>query len=76
MTQEEVMNFLEKHKGEFFSAKQIIGVTGLGQASVYHCMSRIARRAEISIRIVPSNKFGRGSNVITIYGYTGGMKDE
>lgn len=76
MTQADIMIFLDKHKGRYFSAKDIRKEMNTNIVSTYHALSKIVRREEYSMKIVPNNKSGFGSNFITLYSSIGGKKNE
>lgn len=82
MGQAEIISFLESHKGNFFSAKQIFKeVTNKSEdhyrmhgQSVYRALRQLSNRNECDVQLIPSNKIGRGSNIIMLYGLTGGKR--
>ena len=78
MTQNDIMRFLDEHKGVYYTAKEIYeaikGASGeQGElANTYKCLKKIVKREEYNFKIMPTDKVGRGCNFITLYCSNGG----
>lgn len=69
MSQHDIMEFLDKHQGNYYSAKQISQNINCNIRNTYRNLRKVIRREEYSMMIIPNDKSGRGSNVKMLYAY-------
>ena len=56
MTQSEIMDYLDRRTGTYFSAKQIISRFNINKFSVYHALAKIVKREGYEARVINTNK--------------------